>query len=157
MSRDSARALFWQVTIPIAATHVKKAGIRITPAEDWSEGNPAVTCASSEIALRCLLPSCHGFVQVVIHLKVQPELRRRSQRAGEIKRGVGADAALAINQLIEASHGPTELAGERALGDFARNEKLFQQHSAGMNRVCRTHRAPNDSPRSAPRERRCPT
>src|SRR5437660_281799 len=82
------------------------------------------------------------FVQVVMHLQIQPKLRAGSQFVCKIECGIGSYSALAVDQLVELRHGPAQTGSKRALRSARRIKKFLQKHSPGMNWICRTH---NDS------------
>src|SRR5438067_1690991 len=74
-----------------------------------------------------------GQVQVPVCLQAHPELRRGIEQPREPERGIGADAALAEDDLVQAVQRNTEAARSVSLADAERLQELFEQDLARWN------------------------
>src|SRR5438270_4107723 len=77
---------------------------------------------------RCAL---QGQVQVPICLQPHPELRRGIEQTRQPESGIGADAALAEDDLVQAVQRNTEAARSVSLADAERLQEFFEQDLAG--------------------------
>ena len=74
-----------------------------------------------------------GHGQVVVGLKVEPELRGGAKGARQAQSGIGGDAALALDDGVDAIRRDAQGARQGILADAQRLEELFQQDLAGVN------------------------
>src|SRR4029450_6989726 len=81
------------------------------------------------LALPCF-PLCQ--MQVEIRLQRHPEARRVAEALGEAQRRVGADAALAQDDLVDAPRRHAEVARERVLRQAGGFQELLVEDPAGM-------------------------
>jgi hypothetical protein len=79
----------------------------------------------AEIALRHL--------NVVVGLQIEPKLRRRAERLGQSKRGIGRNTCLLAGDPLDSRPRQTADLCKSACRQFERNEKLFPQNLAGMH------------------------
>jgi len=82
--------------------------------------------------------------QIVRCLEVRPELRRGIECLREQPCGLGRDATLAANQLVDALDRYTEMCGDRDLGDAERDEEFLTQDHARVrgDAILRKHAEP---------------
>ena len=63
--------------------------------------------------------------EVPIPLSVQPELRRRAQKLGKAEGGIGSDAPMSVDDLVNARERDVDPLGELGLGHAEGLEKLL--------------------------------
>jgi hypothetical protein len=97
------------------------------------------------------LARMHRVVQIEHVLQIQPEVGRRVERLGETQGRVGRNAALTVNDLIEAGVRHADAPGERSLCDPERAKELFNEHFARRDRptVSRNEQSHDFVPRSS--------
>jgi len=71
--------------------------------------------------------------QIVVHLQPQLEALAGAERACQAHGSVGADAALAEDDLVDAAWRNAGSPRERILADAHRNQEFFEEHLAGMD------------------------
>ncbi|HEY4159986.1 MAG TPA: hypothetical protein VGM29_17865 [Polyangiaceae bacterium] len=71
--------------------------------------------------------------EIVGCLKIQPETRGITEKSSEPQRGIGADRALTMDDLVDTSSRNTQAFGEAVLSERQGLEKFFIQDLAGMN------------------------
>src|SRR5262249_33999533 len=76
----------------------------------------------------------HRMPEIPVLLQAEPEVGRHAQHSSQSQRGVGRDATLPVNHLVQARIGHANPLGEIRLAHTQRLEKLLQQHLAGMRR-----------------------
>lgn len=75
-----------------------------------------------------------GDAQVVVHLEVEPQLRRHSEIFAESQRGVGGDRALAVDDIADAVGRDGDLARERVDAHLHRLHEFLVEDFAGVDR-----------------------
>ena len=75
-----------------------------------------------------------GDAQVVVHLEVEPQLRRYPEILAEAKRSVGGDRAFAVDDVADAVGRHGDLARERVDADLHGLHEFFVEDFAGMDR-----------------------
>ena len=83
----------------------------------------------------CAFSSQLGPFQVELHLEIEPDFRRSVQLVGQIERGIGGHAALAVDQFVELGNRPSKPSSQSSLRQCLRLEEFFEEHSAGMNGI----------------------
>ncbi len=74
-----------------------------------------------------------GYFQVVVRLQVEPELRGGAESTGQTQGGIGCDAALALNDGVDAIWRDAQGARQSVLADPQRFEEFFHQNLTGMD------------------------
>ncbi len=85
------------------------------------------------LALDLAFQTLLGYFQVVMRLQVEPELRGGAESARQTQGGIGSDAALALNNGVDAIRRYAQGARQGVLADFQRLEEFFQQNLTGMD------------------------
>src|ERR1019366_6884434 len=80
-----------------------------------------------------------GRVEIPGLLEVHPELRFNAQETLQSQGSVRSNAALSVDELVDARKRHADALSEGALRDIHRLQEFFQQHLTGMRRraVCR--------------------
>jgi len=93
---------------------------------------------------RLNLPGRAAGGQVVGGLEVHPEIRGGAEGLGQQPCGVGGDAALATDQLVQPLNRDAQMGRERHLRNAKRLQKIGRKNHARMCRypVCRSHNQP---------------
>jgi hypothetical protein len=74
-----------------------------------------------------------GDLDVVVGLQIEPKLRRRAERLGEPKRGIGRDARLLAGDPLDSRPRQTTGPHKSARRQLERDEKLLPQYLARMH------------------------
>jgi hypothetical protein len=73
-------------------------------------------------------------LQVVPGLKIDPELSRRTEVPSEPKSGIGGDATLSVDDLIDSPRRHVDIDGDTVLRDPQRSNEVLEENFARMNR-----------------------
>jgi len=74
-----------------------------------------------------------SLLQIVVSLKVHPEVRRRVEEPREPQSRIGGDPTLGVHDLDDPVRGHSQLARELVRRDPERLEEVLDQNLAGMN------------------------
>lgn len=84
-------------------------------------------------------------MQIPISLQSHPELWRGLEQPRETKSGIGADAALPENDLVQSVQRDPELPGSVGLAETLRFQELLEKDLAGRDRRSQPVRIPSDN------------
>jgi hypothetical protein len=73
-----------------------------------------------------------GNIEIVVHLKAQPETGRISEVPGEPERRIGSDTAPPVYDFVDSSRGNAQIIAKLILADAQRLEKLLIENLARM-------------------------
>ena len=92
-------------------------------------------------AVRALAGRIGWLRALVVGLELHPGFRGGAEGLGEKPGGLGGDAALAADDLVDALHGHPEMLGKGDLGDPHGNEEFLEEDLAWVdgNSLVRSH------------------
>ena len=81
--------------------------------------------------------------EIVVRLKIQPELLSRPEVAAEPQRGVGRDGSRSMHDLVDTSWRDADVLGQAILGQTERFQEILQEDFTRVDRVqlARCHEA----------------